>query len=170
MQNKESAVNIKTNRKINKTSQKIENQLVEWQKRIVKIRKIVKVVKGGKKFRYGIIVAIGDEKGQVGLGIGKAEDVVEAVDKATNDAKRHLIKILLTKNYSIPYTIKGHYGAAKVIIKPANIGSGVFAGGSVRAILELSGIQNISAKQLGCDNLLNNGRAAICALNSMINN
>jgi small subunit ribosomal protein S5 len=170
MINKKSVVNIETSRKINKTSQKIKNQPVEWQKRIVKIRKIVKVVKGGKKYRYGIIVAVGDEKGQVGLGIGKAEDVVEAVDKATNDAKRHLIKIPLTKNYSIPYIIRGRYGAARIIIKPGNFGSGIFAGGSVRAILELSGIQNISAKQLRCDNLLNNGRAAICALNSIANN
>jgi small subunit ribosomal protein S5 len=152
-----------------KVYQKLKKKPSKWKKRIVKVRRITKVIKGGKKLRFGAVVVIGNENGQVGLGIGKANDVLEAVKKAVNDGKRHLINVPLTKNYSIPYEIKGQYGAANVIIKPASVGSGVLAGGSVRTILELSGIQNISAKQLGCNNLLNNARAAMYALSSIQN-
>ena len=98
-----------------------------------------------------------------------SEGVIEAVKKAVNDGKRELISLPFTKNYSIPYVVTGKYGAANVIIKPAVAGSGVLAGGSVRTVLELSGIQNISAKQLGCDNLLNNARATVVALKSIKN-
>jgi small subunit ribosomal protein S5 len=151
----------------NRTARKTKEKPKKWIKRVVKVRRITKVIKGGKKLRFGAIVVIGNEKGQVGLGVGKADDVIEAVKKAVNDGKRHLIHVTLTKNYSIPYIIHGKYGAANVIIKPAVAGSGVLAGGSVRTVLELAGLQNISAKQLGCDNLLNNARATICALDSI---
>jgi small subunit ribosomal protein S5 len=152
---------------LNKTRRKTKEKPKKWIKRVVKVRRITKVIKGGKKLRFGAIVVIGNEKGQVGLGVGKADDVIEAVKKAVNDGKRHLIRVSLTKNYSIPYIIHGKYGAANVIVKPAAAGSGVLAGGSVRTVLELAGLQNISAKQLGCDNLLNNARATISALDSI---
>ena len=152
---------------LNKTRRKMKEKPKKWIKRVVKVRRITKVIKGGKKLRFGAIVVIGNEKGQVGLGVGKADDVIEAVKKAVNDGKRHLIHVSLTKNYSIPYIIHGKYGATNVIIKPAAAGSGVLAGGSVRTVLELAGLQNISAKQLGCDNLLNNARATISALDSI---
>jgi small subunit ribosomal protein S5 len=151
----------------NKVFRKTRKKLSKWTKRVVKVRRITKVIKGGKKLRFGAVVVIGNGNGQVGLGVGKADDVVEAVKKAVNDGKRELISIPLTKNYSIPYSVTGKYGAANVLIKPAVAGSGVLAGGSVRTVLELSGIQNISAKQLGCDNLLNNARATMCALKSI---
>ena len=153
--------------KSNKVFRKTRKKFPKWTKRVVKVRRITKVIKGGKKLRFGAVVVIGNGNGQVGLGVGKADDVVEAVKKAVNDAKNDLISIQLTKNYSIPYTVTGKYGAANVIIKPAVAGSGVLAGGSVRTVLELLGIQNISAKQLGCDNLLNNARATMCALKSI---
>jgi small subunit ribosomal protein S5 len=153
--------------KVNKVSRKTRKKFSKWTKRVIKVRRITKVIKGGKKLRFGAIVVIGNGNGQVGLGVGKADDVVEAVKKAVNDAKNDLVSVQLTRNYSIPYTIMGKYGAANVIIKPALAGSGVLAGGSVRTVLELSGIQNISAKQLGCNNLLNNARATMCALKSI---
>ena len=151
----------------NKVFRKTRKKLSKWTKRVVKVRRITKVIKGGKKLRFGAVVVIGNGNGQVGLGVGKADDVVEAVKKAVNDGKRELISIPLTKNYSIPYSVTGKYGAANVLIKPAVAGSGVLAGGSVRTVLELSGIQNISAKQLGCDNLLNNARATIDGLSTL---
>ena len=153
--------------KSNKVFRKTKKKYPKWTKRVVKVRRITKVIKGGKKLRFGAVVVIGNGNGQVGLGVGKADDVVEAVKKAVNDGKRDLISIPLTKSFSIPYTVKGKYGAANVIVKPAVAGSGVLAGGSVRTVLELSGMQNISAKQLGCDNLLNNARATMCALKSI---
>ena len=153
--------------KSNKVFRKTRKKFPKWTKRVVKVSRITKVNKSGKKLRFGAVVVIGNANGQVGLGVGKADDVVEAVKKAVNDGKRELISIPITKNYSIPYTVTGKYGAANVIIKPAMAGSGVLAGGSVRTVLELSGIQNISAKQLGCDNLLNNARATMCALKSI---
>ena len=153
--------------KSNKVFRKTRKKFPKWTKRVVKVRRITKVIKGGKKLRFGAVVVIGNANGQVGLGVGKADDVVEAVKKAVNDGKRELISIPITKNYSIPYTVTGKYGAANVIIKPAMAGSGVLAGGSVRTVLELSGIQNISAKQLGCDNLLNNARATINGLSTL---
>jgi small subunit ribosomal protein S5 len=155
--------------KSNKIFRKTRKKYPKWTKRVVKVRRITKVIKGGKKLRFGAVVVIGNGNGQVGLGVGKADDVIEAVKKAVNDGKRELISIPLTKNYSIPYLVTGKYGAANVIIKPAVAGSGVLAGGSVRTVLELSGIQNISAKQLGCDNLLNNARATVVALKSIKN-
>jgi len=165
MVNSELAVTEKSN----KVFRKIRRKSSKWTKRVVKVRRITKVIKGGKKLRFGAVVVIGNGNGQVGLGVGKADDVIEAVKKAVNDGKRELISVPLTKNYSIPYSVKGKYGAANVLIKPAVAGSGVLAGGSVRTVLELSGIQNISAKQLGCDNLLNNARATMCALKTINN-
>jgi small subunit ribosomal protein S5 len=158
---------LETQPSTTKTYRRVKKKAVKWSKRIVKVRRITKVVKGGKKLRFGAVVIIGNENGQVGLGIGKADDVLEGVKKAVNNAKRNLIQVPITKNFSIPHKVVGKYGAANVIIKPATVGSGVLAGGSVRTVLELSGIQNISAKQLGCNNLLNNARAAVCALNSI---
>lgn len=140
---------------------------VNWVRKVVKVRRITKVVKGGKKLRFGALVIVGNEQGLVGVGVGKADDVMEAVKKATNDGKRNLIRIPLTKNSSIPHIVKGQYGACNVLIKPASEGTGVIAGGSVRILLEAAGVQNILAKQLGSNNLLNNARATVCALQNL---
>jgi small subunit ribosomal protein S5 len=146
---------------------KKEEKKVEWLERIVQIRRVTKVVKGGKKLSFRAIVVIGNDKGSVGVGVGKAGDVIGAVKKAVSDGKKHLILIPLTKNRSIPHLIYGRSGAAKVVIRPSASGSGVIAGSSIRTVLELGGVQNILTKRLGSSNSLNNARATINALEQL---
>lgn len=139
----------------------------EWLERIVQIRRVTKVVKGGKKLSFRAIVVIGNDKGSVGVGVGKAGDVIGAVKKAVTDGKKHLITIPLTKNRSIPHLIHGRSGAAKVVIRPSASGTGVIAGSSIRTVLELGGVQNILTKRLGSSSSLNNARATINALEQL---
>jgi small subunit ribosomal protein S5 len=134
------------------------------QERVIQIRRVSKVVKGGKKLSFRAVVVVGNEKGQVGVGVGKAGDVIGAVRKAVADGKKQLIEVPLTKNNSITHVSQGISGGAKVIMRPAAPGTGVIAGGAVRTVLELAGVQNILAKQLGSNNSLNNARAAVNAL------
>lgn len=141
-----------------------KDQEKSWEERVVQVKRVTKVVKGGKKLSFRAILIVGNEKGQIGVGVGKASDVIGAVKKGVADAKKHLINIPLTKSSSIPHPINGISGAAKVIMKPSATGSGVIAGGSVRTVLELAGVKNILAKQLRSGNTLNNARAAINAL------
>lgn len=136
----------------------------EWQERVVQIRRVTKVVKGGKKLSFRAIVVVGNEKGQVGVGVGKAADVINAVKKGVSDARKHAIDVPLTKSNSIPHPTNGIGGGAKVMIRPASPGTGVIAGGAVRTVLELAGVKNILAKQIGSSSPLNNARAAINAL------
>jgi small subunit ribosomal protein S5 len=150
-------------RKGGKSQEKESN----WQERVVQIRRVSKVVKGGKKLSFRAIVVVGNEKGQVGVGVGKAGDVITAVRKGVADGKKHIIDVSLTKANSINHLTKGASGGAKVIMRPAAPGTGVIAGGAVRTVLELAGVQNILAKQLGSNNPLNNARAAISALESL---
>nr|YP_009511723.1 ribosomal protein S5 [Melanthalia intermedia]AXI97600.1 ribosomal protein S5 [Melanthalia intermedia] len=138
-----------------------------WEEKVVQIRRVTKVVKGGKKLSFRAVLVVGNEKGQIGVGIGKASDVIGAVKKGVADARKHIINIPLTKTYSIPHTTEGISGAAKVIIKPSAIGSGVIAGGSTRIVLELAGVKNILAKQLGSGNTLNNARAVLNAFSKL---
>ena len=147
-----------------KKTNKLKEKETDWQERIVQVRRVTKVVKGGKKLSFRAVLIIGNEKGQVGVGVGKASDVIGAVKKAVTDSKKHIVNVPVTKNNSIPHIITGQSGAAKVIIRPSAPGSGVIAGGSVRTILELAGVKNILAKQLGSSNPLNNARAATNAL------
>ena len=135
--------------------------------RLIKIGRVSKVTKGGKKLSFRAIVVIGDENGQVGVGVAKADDVVNAFKKAKTDGRKNLIKIPITKSLSIPHRVTGDFGACKIIMRPSIEGSGVIAGGSVRTVLEVAGIKNVIAKQLGSDNLLNNARASICALENL---
>ncbi len=139
----------------------------EWQERVVQIRRVTKVVKGGKKLSFRAIVVVGDEKGQVGVGVGKAADVIGAVKKGVADGKKSLVTVPLTTNNSIPHPSQGRGGGAAVMMRPASPGTGVIAGGAVRTVLELAGVKNILAKQLGSDNPLNNARAALNALGSL---
>jgi small subunit ribosomal protein S5 len=139
----------------------------EWQERVVQIRRVTKVVKGGKKLSFRAIIVIGNELGQVGVGVGKASDVIGAVKKAVTDGKKNVVTIPITKANSIPHIITGRSGAAKVIMRPSAPGSGVIAGGAVRTMLELGGVKNILAKQLGSSNPLNNARAAADALTKL---
>ena len=135
--------------------------------RLIKISRVTKVTKGGKKLSFRAVVVIGDENGQVGVGVGKAEDVVNAFKKAKTDARKNLIKITITKSSTITHDVIGEKGACKIIMRPSIEGSGVIAGGAVRTVLEVAGIKNVIAKQLGSDNLLNNARATIVGLKSL---
>lgn len=138
-----------------------------FQERVIQIRRVSKVVKGGKKLSFRAIVVVGNEKGQVGVGVGKASDVIGAVRKGVADGKKQLIDISLTKSNSITHPAQGISGGAKVMVRPAAPGTGVIAGGAVRTVLELAGVKNILAKQLGSNNPLNNARAAINALEAL---
>ncbi len=139
----------------------------DWQERVVQIRRVTKVVKGGKKLSFRAIVVVGNERGQVGVGVGKASDVIGAVKKGVADGRKHVIDVPLTKSNSIPHPTTGAGGGAKVMIRPAAPGTGVIAGGSVRTVLELAGVRNILAKQLGSGNPLNNARAVVNALSTL---
>jgi small subunit ribosomal protein S5 len=151
----------------NKKSNRNREKEVTWQERVVQIRRVTKVVKGGKKLSFRAIVIVGNEQGQVGVGVGKASDVIGAVKKGVADGKKHLIDVPLTKSNSIPHPVNGVGGGAKVIVRPAAPGTGVIAGGAVRTVLELAGVRNVLAKQLGSSNPLNNARAAVNALNTL---
>lgn len=137
---------------------------INWEERVVQVKRVTKVVKGGKKLSFRAIIIVGNEKGEVGVGIGKATDVIGAVKKGVTDAKKNIISVPLTKEHSIPHHINGISGAAQVVMRPSAPGSGVIAGGAVRTVLELAGIQNILTKQLGSNNILNNARATINGL------
>lgn len=145
-------------------SKRSKEQETTWQERVISISRVSKVVKGGKKLSFRAVVVVGNEQGQVGVGVGKAGDVINAVSKAVVDGKKHLISINLNKSSSITHISNGVAGGAKVFIRPAAPGTGVIAGGAVRTVLELAGIKNILAKQLGSNNPLNNARAAVNAL------
>nr|ULD16231.1 ribosomal protein S5 [Cylindrotheca closterium] len=141
-----------------------EQKLVE---RLIKISRVSKVTKGGKKLSFRAVVVVGDENGKVGVGVAKAADVVNAFKKAKTDGRKNLIELPLTKALSIPHNVIGTFGACKVIMRPSIEGSGVIAGGAVRIVLEVAGVKNVIAKQLGSNNLLNNARASINALQNL---
>ena len=153
---------LKKNSRRPQTAQ--EPKLVE---RLIKISRVSKVTKGGKKLSFRAIVVVGDENGQVGVGVAKADDVVNAFKKAKTDGRKNLIQLPLTKSLTIPHNVLGTFGACKVLMRPSLEGSGVIAGGAVRIVLEVAGVKNVIAKQLGSDSLLNNARAAICALDNL---
>ena len=140
---------------------------IKYEEKIVQIKRVTKVVKGGKKMTFRAIVIIGDNKRKVGVGIGRAEDVNLAIDKAILNGKKNLISVPLTLKYSVPHVVTASYGACSIMLRPASQGTGVIAGGSVRTVLELAGIKNILAKQFGSNNNLNNAKATILALTTL---
>ena len=154
-------------KKVNKQKNRRNDNDSKFVERLIKISRVSKVTKGGKKLSFRAIVVIGDENGQVGVGVAKADDVVNAFKKAKTDGRKNLIKIPITKSLTIPHRVTGDFGACKIIMRPSIEGSGVIAGGAVRTVLEVAGIKNVIAKQLGSDNLLNNARASICALDNL---
>ena len=151
----------------NKKKGPIRLSKIKYEEKIVQIKRVTKVVKGGKKMTFRAVVIIGDNKRKVGVGIGRAEDVNLAIDKAILNGKKNLINIPLTLKYSIPHVVKTTYGACSLMLRPASLGTGVIAGGSIRTVLELGGIKNILAKQFGASNILNNAKATILALTSL---
>jgi small subunit ribosomal protein S5 len=156
---------LKKLNKLKKNSRR--NQEPKLVERLIKISRVSKVTKGGKKLSFRAIVVVGDENGQVGVGVAKADDVVNAFKKAKSDGRKNLIKLPITKSLSIPHDVQGAFGACNVIMRPSVEGSGVIAGGAVRIVLEVAGVKNVIAKQLGSNNLLNNARAAVCALENL---
>ena len=138
----------------------------EFEERVVAVNHITKVVKGGRRYRFSAIVVVGDKKGRVGLGTGKAIEVPDAIKKATEDAKKNLINVPIV-NTTIPHEVTGIYGAGRVFLRPAPAGTGVIAGGPVRAVVELAGIENIGTKSLGSNNKQNVVLATIDGLKNI---
>jgi small subunit ribosomal protein S5 len=143
-----------------------EKEPSEWQEKVVQIRRVTKVVKGGKKMSFRIIVAVGNQKGQVGIGIGKAAEVIVAIQKGIADAKKNLITVPMVGS-TVPHEILGKSDASRVLIKPASKGTGVIAGGAVRSVLELAGIHDVLSKNLGASSPLNSARATIDGLSRL---
>ena len=138
----------------------------EWKEQVVQIRRVTKVVKGGKKLSFRAIVIVGNKKGQVGMGVAKAAEVIIAIQKAIADGRKNLVSVPIFKT-TIPHMVTGRSGAGSVVLKPASQGTGVIAGGAVRAVLELSGIENILSKSLGSKSPLNAANATLDALRSL---
>ena len=144
----------------------IDARQLDLQEKVVEVRRVTKVVKGGRNFRFAALVVVGDENGHVGIGSGKAMEVPDAIRKAVEDAKKNLIKVPMVGT-TIPHEVIGHFGAGRIIIMPAQEGTGVIAGGAARDLLELAGLKDVRAKCLGTRNPRNLVNATIEGLKSL---
>ena len=144
----------------------IDARQLDLQEKVVEVRRVTKVVKGGRNFRFAALVVVGDENGHVGIGSGKAMEVPDAIRKAVEDAKKNLIRVPMVGT-TIPHEVIGHFGAGRIIIMPAQEGTGVIAGGAARDLLELAGLKDVRAKCLGTRNPRNLVNATIEGLKSL---
>ena len=138
----------------------------ELKEKVVNVSRVAKVVKGGRTFRFSVMVVVGDENGHIGVGTGKSSEVPEAIKKATEDAKKNLVEVSLV-NGTLPHEYTTNFGSSKIILKPAVEGTGIIAGGAVRPVLELAGVKNVTAKTLGSRNSRNIVYATVKALQAM---
>jgi small subunit ribosomal protein S5 len=144
-----------------------EKQVQELEERVVSINRVSKTVKGGRRMSLTALVVVGDGNGKVGIGMGKSAEVPNAIKKGVEDAKKNMFTVAITEDGSVPHEVIGEYGAGRVLIKPAVQGTGVMAGGPVRAIMELAGIKNVITKSLGTSNAMNIVKAAANGLREM---
>ena len=144
----------------------IDARQLDLQEKVVEVRRVTKVVKGGRNFRFAALVVVGDENGHVGIGTGKAMEVPDAIKKAAEDAKKNLIRVPMVGT-TIPHEVIGHFGAGRILIMPAQEGTGVIAGGAARDLLELAGLKDVRAKCLGTRNPRNMVNATIEGLKSL---
>jgi len=141
-------------------------QVSEFKEKLVAVNRVVKVVKGGRNFRFSALVVVGDEKGRVGAGMGKAAEIPEAIRKAVEDAKKHLVTVPMAGT-TIPHEATGYYGTGKVVLLPAQEGAGIIAGGGARAVLEMAGVKDIRTKSFGSSNPINMVKATLTGLKTL---
>ena len=162
--NNKKQVNSRQGRPISPKISKDENAFAE---KMIQVDRVCRTVKGGKRLRFRALVAVGNNNGKVGIGIGKAQEVLIAAQKAANDAKKSMVNVDIV-NGTIAHEVKINFGGAKLFLKPAGPGTSIIAGSSVRTVLELAGIKNILSKILGSSNKINNAKATILALKSLM--
>ena len=153
--------------RIDKQDKKNSKEDIDLVDKLVGINRVAKVVKGGRRFGFAALVVVGDQRGKVGFGTGKAKEVPEAIKKATDDAKKNMVKVPMKEARTLHHDMKGHYGAGRVVLRSAPSGTGIIAGGPMRAVFETLGVQDVVAKSIGTSNPHNMIKATFDAFNSM---